>query len=363
MRTFLEQLDIRLTRWRSAAFPIFQALLAAALAWLIAVRLADNRSAFFAPISAILCVGITLAPQPRRGIELVAGVTIGIGVGELLISSIGRGPWQIALLAALALSAAILLDGGQVIKTQSAVSAVLVATGQTSGVSRMVDALIGCVLGLAVAALIPANPLTLIHRQADRVLRELAKVLRGIAKAIKEGDVGQAVEVLRQALDTHRFIDDFRAALQTAEVIATIAPLRWRCRPQLARYRKLAASSEDALRNTTVLIRRAAAALRHGDALPSTVSDAIARVAGAVDLLSAELVEGRDPVGARSDLRLAAASELIGEGGLSATVVLGQLRSTTIDLLQATGLTMDEALAALPSESAPPPATHETAAR
>jgi uncharacterized membrane protein YgaE (UPF0421/DUF939 family) len=55
---------------------------------------------------------------------------------------------------ALAMSVAVLLDGGAVITVQSAVSAILMLTlylpGGTSGLNRLVDGLIGGVTGLAV---------------------------------------------------------------------------------------------------------------------------------------------------------------------------------------------------------------------
>ena len=44
-----------------------------------------------------------------------------------------------------------------------------------------------------------------------------------------------------------------------------------------------------------------------------------------------------------------ASAELIGDGGFSAGVVLAQLRSIVVDMLQATGMTADNALAALPA--------------
>lgn len=218
MHRVREELELRLKRWRNTALPIAQAALAAGLSWLVAVNVVDHGSPFFAPIAAVICLGITLGQRLRRGIELVAGVSIGIGIGDLLISAIGAGPWQIALVVALAMSAAILLEGGPVITIQAAVSAVLVATlylpGQTSGVTRMVDALIGGTVGLVVAALLPANPLTVAHRSARRVLGDLARALHGVASAIKEGDADQAVEVLSRARDTQRMVDNFRTALQ-----------------------------------------------------------------------------------------------------------------------------------------------------
>jgi uncharacterized membrane protein YgaE (UPF0421/DUF939 family) len=79
-------------RWRHAALPILQSALAAGLSWLVAVHVVDHRVPFFAPIAAVICLGITLGQRLRRGIELVAGVSLGIGVGDLLIYAVGTGP-------------------------------------------------------------------------------------------------------------------------------------------------------------------------------------------------------------------------------------------------------------------------------
>src|SRR3989441_8064086 len=188
-----EEFTRRLTRWRNTAVAIVQAALAAGLSWLVAVHIVDHRAPFFAPVAAVVCLGITLGRRLRRVVELIVGVGLGVGVGDLLISAIGTGPWQVALVVALAMSAAVLLDGGPVITIQAAASAVLVATlylpGETSGVSRMVDALIGGAVALSVAALLPANPLTVAHRNAGRLLGELASALHGVARAIKEGEL------------------------------------------------------------------------------------------------------------------------------------------------------------------------------
>jgi len=152
-----DELMRRLSRWRSTAVPIVQAALAAGLSWLVAVHVVDHRAPFFAPVAAVVCLGITLGQRLRRTIELIVGVGLGVGVGDLLISAIGTGPWQIAVVVALAMSVAVLLDGGAVITGQAAVSAILVATlclpGATSGVNRLVDGLIGGATGLLVVGL------------------------------------------------------------------------------------------------------------------------------------------------------------------------------------------------------------------
>src|SRR2546427_2109619 len=99
-----EELTRRLTRWRNTAVPIVQAALAAGLSWLVAVHLVDHRAPFFAPVAAVVCLRITLGQRLRRGIELFVGGGLGVGVGDLLISAIGTGPWPNALAAALARS-------------------------------------------------------------------------------------------------------------------------------------------------------------------------------------------------------------------------------------------------------------------
>src|SRR5882762_7379287 len=157
-----EQLTRRVRRWRSTAVPIVQAALASGLSWLVAVHIVDHRAPFFAPVAAVVCLGMTLGQRLRRTIELIVGVGLGVGVGDLLISAIGTGPWQIAVVVALAMSVAVLLDGGAVITGQAAVSAILVATlrlpGATSGISRLVDGLIGGATGLLVVGVFPRSP-------------------------------------------------------------------------------------------------------------------------------------------------------------------------------------------------------------
>jgi len=161
--TRFDTLGPRLRRWRSATVPIAQAAVAAGLSWLVASHVVGHHVPFFAPVSAVVCLGITPGQQLRRVLELIVGVTVGVAVGDVLLSAIGTGAWQMAVVVALAVSVAILLDGGAVITTQAAVSAALVATlylpAAMTGVSRMIDALIGAAIALAVAAVSPSRAL------------------------------------------------------------------------------------------------------------------------------------------------------------------------------------------------------------
>jgi uncharacterized membrane protein YgaE (UPF0421/DUF939 family) len=139
--------------------PILQAAVAAGLSWLVAVHIVEHRAPFFAPVAAVVCLGLTLGQRLRRAIELIVGVALGIAIGDLLISAIGTGPWQIALVVALAMSVAVLLDGGAVITVQSAITAILMATlylpSDTGGLGRLLDGLIGGATGLLVVGVFP----------------------------------------------------------------------------------------------------------------------------------------------------------------------------------------------------------------
>ncbi|GGM47186.1 hypothetical protein GCM10012275_17820 [Longimycelium tulufanense] len=342
------------------ALPILQCSIAAALAWLVAKDVVHHERPFFAPIAAVIVLGVSLGQRLRRVVELVAGVSVGIGVGDMLISQIGSGPWQIFLVVALAMGTAVLLDGGSVIALQAGSSAVLVATllppHESGGLDRMVDALIGGFIGLAVTALLPANPLTVAHRYGRLVISELAAALRGAAEAAVEGDTGHAAAALSRARGSQRLLEDFRAALETGSEIATIAPIRWRRRGELERYQAAAVPLDYAMRNTRVLVRRTLAALRDGEPVPAGLPGVLRTLAEAAESLRDELAAGKEPVQARRvalQAAKAATGELAAGTGFSMRVVVAQLRSIVVDLLQATGVSRDDAVSALPALNRP----------
>src|SRR5262247_4036828 len=104
-----EHVTRRLSCWRSVAVPVVQTALAAGLSWFVAVHLFGHREPLFAPVAAIVSIDMALGQRLRRAIELIVGASVGVGVGSLLISAIGTGSWQIAVVVALAASVALLL--------------------------------------------------------------------------------------------------------------------------------------------------------------------------------------------------------------------------------------------------------------
>jgi uncharacterized membrane protein YgaE (UPF0421/DUF939 family) len=290
---------------------------------------------------------------------------VGVGVGDLLVSWIGAGPWQLALVVGLAMTVAVVLDGGPLITVQGATSAVLVVTllppGGLGGIQRMEDALLGGLVGLAAVALLPGNPAGVARANAARVIGELAAAMTDAADAIDRHDPALATQTLRR-LRGQRFLDDYRDAVRTAWEISAVSPLYHRGRRHVRSFVDAAEPLDHALRNLRVLLRRTRSALVDGEPIPPALPQALRRLAAATLLLADDLGQDHEPVATRTALRQAAASidtETLTHTGFSAQVVAAQLRSVAVDLLQATGLRHDQARALLPMIGDLHPEDHE----
>jgi hypothetical protein len=170
--------------------------------------------------------------------------------------------------------------------------------------------------------------------------------------ALRERDAETAAAVLARGSGVQQLIDDYRTALAASTEITTIAPLRWRYAADLRRYAALVTPLDSALRNVNVLSRRAGLAVRNGEYIPEQLTTAIETFADSVTLVSTELVQGKELIAARDRMEAAAklaGTDMIAGKAFSTTVVLAQLRSATVDMLQALGMTRNEALATFPA--------------
>lgn len=361
-----------LSRWarlRVAAPLVAQSAVAAGAAWWLAGLLADDdRVPFFAPIAAVISLGSALGLRLKRTAELVLGVALGIGIGDSLLHVIGHGTWQLVLVVALAMTAAVLVDGGQIIVLQAATSSVLVATlvppeGAVGGLDRFADALLGGAVGMAVGLLLfPLNPVTVARRHLEPVVRELAGVLEDVAAALEAGDAEAASTALSRARATEPLVAALNDAVVACAEIARVAPARWASRSRTGAYADAAPLLDYAARNVRVLVRRAIVVLRGGTAVPAELPLGIRALGAAVREVGAAFGRDEEPRAARTLLLEAAslATQARTEGlPLSAEVVVAQARSVVLDLLVATGVTRADAgdllaLADTPSESGRP---------
>jgi uncharacterized membrane protein YgaE (UPF0421/DUF939 family) len=341
----------RLGTFGLVAPSIAQCAVGSALAWIIAIQLLGHPRPFFAPISVLICVGVGLGQRLRRLVELVVGVSLGVGVGDLLVSWIGSGAWQLGLVVALAMAVAVLLNSGALFVAQAGSSAVLVAAllpgEDAGGLDRMADALTGGIIGIVAVALLPASPFAIAAKHLSGVLDALSTVMERAAEAIEKRDADLAAEALDEARATQAAVEEFEAALATSKEIAMISPLHWHRRARLARYETAALPVDLALRNARVLSRRTLASLGEASPPPAALAEAMREVSEAALLLQLELSAGREPTLAQQALLAVAARERPDGLGFSAHVIIAQLRSVVVDLLQATGMGHEEATAAL----------------
>src|SRR3954465_4786398 len=179
MRTRFERLALA---WRS----LLQTAVAATLAYLVATEVVGHPRPFFAPVAAIVTLGITIGQRRRRAVELALGVAVGIAIADLLVLLTGPGVAAIALVVLLAMGTAVFLGSGQIFATQAAVSAVLVAVLQPPGHHGLSGARFVARLGGGGVACAftppppPAAPLRMVRRAAEPVLEELALTLESI---------------------------------------------------------------------------------------------------------------------------------------------------------------------------------------
>ena len=336
----------RSRRLRDSGLPVLQCALAAGIAYLVARDVVGHPLPFFAPIACVLVLGVSLTNRLRRSVELAAGVSVGVAVGDLIVALIGPGWWQISVVVGLTLLAALLFDVGALLLNQAAVSAVLVATlqppGTTAAFTRWIDTLIGAAIGLATAATLPSHPLTRARRGLAVLLTALEDVLVGTADALRTADLEAASAVLERARATQGRVDALADAVDAGFEITAIAPLRRRHRGELARLRTAVRPVDLALRNARVLARRAHAVIRDGEQPDPELVAVLRRLAADTRTLRGELTAGESTDGARSALLDTIGTLPARGGGYSADVVLAQIQSMLVDLLTAAGHDRDE---------------------
>ncbi|WP_067654088.1 FUSC family protein [Nocardia harenae] len=346
-------------RLRTSALPILQCSVGAALAWFIAHTVIGHPQPFFAPTAAVVSIGISFGARVRRSVELVVGVAVGIGIGDVFISQVGTGVWQIALVVATAMALAIFLDGGSIISIQAAGSAVLVATllppASGGDLSRMIDALVGGLVGVVVVAAIPLHPVRRARNHAADVLAVTRDALLQGADGLLEQDQEKVRGALTAMRATQPQIDALRSTLEGGREISRISPLYWNSRPRLERVDATADPLDNAVRNVRVLLRRSLTLIRDDEILDQRLIDAVEQLGHAVEVMRRMMLadpgEQPDQAEAARVLRTiakAARPELVAGAGLSAHVVFAQLRSAVVDLMQVCGMKRISAIALLP---------------
>src|SRR5215216_1498796 len=322
-------------RLKSAWLQILQTAVAASLAWFLAVLILGVERPTFAPIAAVIALGLAVGERARRAVELTLGVAFGVALADLLVSLVGVGAVQAGAVVVLAMGLAVFLGGGDVGVKEAAISALIIMITFRSSqagfpIERFLEALIGGGTALLINALIPVNPERMVEDAAFPVFAESAAVLEEVADALEQGDARRAQRAYVKAREIDARVAGLKEAVAAGRETARLAPPRRRSLRHMDLY---AAAS---------------------DQIDLTVRD-VRALARATEALAAYLQTPGDPPEETRRLALEAAKEastLLEEHedlarDLGVNALVDQIHSSAVDLIGSTGMDRAAALQAL----------------
>jgi uncharacterized membrane protein YccC len=293
----------------------------------------------------VIAVGATHGQRAGRAVQLVGGVVLGVAMADLIVHFIGSGGWQLGVMVVLAMSAAVLVGGGELLVVEAGVSAILLVAldpGAAAGFSpnRILEAVLGGAAALAVTSvLFPPDPTLGAGRAAQSVFVELGRALERVAAALASRDADAAERALVESRGIDLLIRTVEDELATGRETVRYAPPRRGARVELDRYARSIAQIDYAVRNTRVLARHALRLVRSGSDVPARLPETARDLSSAVWELAASYdspahaAAARD-VAVRSAGRVAELHELPPD----AAMVAVQARSVAADLVRAADL-------------------------
>lgn len=337
-------------RLGTRAFFIFQCAVSAVVALFIADRLLGHDQPFFAPIATLVALGQSFGQRIERVVEIVAGVAIGVFLGDVLVHLLGAGFWQLMIIIALAMAVSTLLGAGVLMTIQAGVQATFVAmmTPPPGGAfSRWTDAVVGGLVALAAATVTPTAPLQRPRQSAAEVVREISEILLDTVAALRSRSLPDIEATMTRARDSEQKLVKLDEAAEDGMAVARTSPFRRGHLPAVQAIADLSVPLDRAVRNLRVLVRRARSAIRqdgHVDPSYLTMLEDLAEITAD---MAASLSVRRLPETAREPLLALARRTAYGIPGtsLSAEVIRAQVRSMILDLLMVGGMPYDEALA------------------
>ncbi|MEU0005214.1 aromatic acid exporter family protein [Streptomyces sp. NPDC006314] len=194
---------------------------AATIAYVIALRLSPEPAPLTAPLTALLVVQVTFYATLTNGIRRVNSVVAGVLVAIAFSGLVGLTWWSLALLIVAALAVGHLVRVDEYV-AEVAISAMLVLGVTTVGFTawaRIVETLIGAVVGTACNLLLP--PPVWVD-EAGRSIEDLARRVRQLMLRMGEEAAGRipwerAAERLHEARRLDHDIVRVDAALRQAE--------------------------------------------------------------------------------------------------------------------------------------------------
>jgi hypothetical protein len=359
---FLQRLRSGALRLRSDWLPILQTAVAACLAWFLAVLVLGLERPTFAPIAAVIILGLAVGERLRRAIELTLAVAFGVVLADLLLSVVGVGAVQAGVFVVLAMGLAVFLGGGGLGVNEAAISSMIIMftyTPSAAGfpIDRFLEALIGGGTALLINALLPVNPERMVEDAAFPVFDESTAVLEEVADALEDGDAKRVQRAYVKAREIDARVAGLKEAVAAGRETARLAPPRRGSLGHMDLYAGAADQIDLTVRDVRALARAALSVVQPEaeDPVPERLPTAIRGLARATEALAAYLQSPGDPPEETRRLALEAAtggSKLLEEhedlaSNLGVNALVDQIHSSAVDLIGGTGMDRSEALQAL----------------
>jgi uncharacterized membrane protein YgaE (UPF0421/DUF939 family) len=358
----LQRLRSGAHRLGSDWLPILQTAVAACLAWFLAVLILGIDRPTFAPIAAVIVLGLAVGERLRRALELTIAVAFGVAMADLLLSVVGVGALQAGVFVVLAMGLAVFLGGGDLGVKEAAISAMIIMftySPSAAGfpIDRFLEALIGGGTALLINALIPVDPERMVEDAAFPVFAESAAVLEEVADALEDGDARRVQRAYVKAREIDARVAGLKEAVAAGRETARLAPSRRGSLGHMDLYTRAADQIDLTVRDVRALARAALSVVQpEAEApVPQRLPAAIRALARATEALAAYLQTPGDPPDETRRLALEAATEastLLEEhedlaSNLGVNALVDQIHSSAVDLIGGTGMDRSEALQAL----------------
>ncbi len=339
-------------RVRESAIPILQIVVAATGAFVFALYVLGHPAPLLAATVTVSSLGLVRDARPRRVLETVLGMLVGIFVAELLLLVAGAGWWQLALALGATLAVARFLSPQASFAIAAAIQSliVMVIPAASPGL-RFIDGVVGGVAALLVTALIPRNPRRAETRDGTALFAGFDSAVGTLTQALRRGDRIRAERGLEKARALQSSVDRWRDSLDSGLAIARISPFLRRQRFELVRHERIRQSMDLATRNLRVVARRVVYLCDDGVARP-VAADLLGELARSCELIGQSLEDiSLQPI-AQETLRAVAArldpAAVLPGAGLGDQNLIAAMRPLAVDLLVATGMDTPDARACVP---------------
>ncbi|MFG6475056.1 aromatic acid exporter family protein [Microbacterium sp. P06] len=342
-----------LFRVRDSGAAIIQIVVAATGAYTFASMVLGHSLPLVAATVTVSSLGLVRDARPRRVIETVAGMLVGILIAEVIVLVAGGGWWQLAVALGATLIVARFLSPQPGFAIAAAIQALIALTVGVGAPPflRLIDGIVGGIAALLVTALVPRSGRRSELRDAAALFIAVESTVGTLAQALRRGDRMRAERGLEKARALQVPVDQWRTSLESGIAIARISPFLHRERSELARHERVRQSMDLATRNLRVVARRTLYLVDDGQPrqvaadLLGELGRGARLVADSLDDISLEPAARSVIVGIAARLDPAA---MLPDAGLGDQNLLAALRPLAVDLLTATGMPHDEARKIVP---------------